>query len=74
MGRKFCRAESEPFDSKEFARWTNGVEIHVITKTDGHTTDGILAHYKAVKDDANQWTVEDVVLDIGSLDVAAEEE
>ena len=73
MGRTFCRAEVAPFDSKAFAPWSNGVVIHVITDTDGHTTDGIPAHYRATRDNAGTWTVEDVVLDISSIDVAAEE-
>ena len=73
MTRTFCRAESAPFDSSEFARWTNGVQIHVITATEGHTVDGVPARYAAAKDDAGRWSVKNVVLDVAALDVAAEE-
>lgn len=73
MSMTFCTAECRPFDSNEFVSWTNGVVIHVITKTAGHTTDGTEAKYEASKNDAGHWTITSVVLDIASLDVSEEE-
>jgi hypothetical protein len=74
MNQKFCFGEGEAFDATEFVRWTNSVEIHVLTETDGHTTDGFAATFQASKGSDGGWTVSDVVVDVADVAIAEEEE
>lgn len=73
MGRTYCALERRKFDDVAFARAPRGVTIHVLAATDGHTTDGWPASFRAEGNSDTGWTVSDVVILRPDLDVAADE-
>jgi hypothetical protein len=69
MAQLFCHAEGRPFPSTEFAVGPSGVDVHVVSKTHGHTTEGWTATYVASRSD-DHWTIENVVIKSPAIEVA----
>lgn len=69
MSRSYCDAEQRAFDDAEFARADDGSRIHVITASEGHTTEGWPARYDATPTNAG-WEVTNVRISLPDLEAA----
>jgi hypothetical protein len=71
LARIFCYAERRSYPAAEFAQAPNGIEIHVITPTTGHTTEGWGAKYQTSRGEPGEWILADVVITNPPIDDVA---
>lgn len=68
MGTIYCDSEGRAFDEAEFADGPDGLTIHVLRPTAGHTTEGWRATYVATARDGGGWNVEEVTVQEPAID------
>jgi hypothetical protein len=62
----FCNVENRPFASNHFFTMDNGVTIHVLSATHGHTLDGWEATFKGTQEDGC-WKLEHIKIQKSQL-------